>query len=143
MTVYETLAKEILNYVGGKDNVNSLTHCITRLRFKLKDESIAQDEALKNLEGVVTVMKSAGQYQVVIGNQVQDVYEQLVPLLHAEQPQTVQDAEKEKLLDRFVDIISGIFQPILGIMAACGMIKGLNMLFMTCSGWKGTCALYY
>ena len=131
MTVYETLAKEILNYVGGKDNVNSLTHCITRLRFKLKDESIAQDEALKNLEGVVTVMKSAGQYQVVIGNQVQDVYEQLVPLLHAEQPQTVQDAEKEKLLDRFVDIISGIFQPILGIMAACGMIKGLNMLFMT------------
>ena len=131
MTVYETLAKEILNYVGGKDNVNSLTHCITRLRFKLKEESIAQDEALKNLEGVVTVMKSAGQYQVVIGNQVQDVYEQLAPLLHAEQPQTVQDAEKEKLLDRFVDIISGIFQPILGIMAACGMIKGLNMLFMT------------
>lgn len=131
MTVYETLAKEILNYVGGKDNVNSLTHCITRLRFKLKDESIAQDEALKNLECVVTVMKSAGQYQVVIGNQVQDVYEQLAPLLHAEQPQTVQDAEKEKLLDRFVDIISGIFQPILGIMAACGMIKGLNMLFMT------------
>ena len=47
MTVYETLAKEILNYVGGKDNVNSLTHCITRLRFNLKDESIAQDEALK------------------------------------------------------------------------------------------------
>lgn len=131
MTVYETLAKEILNYVGGKDNVNSLTHCITRLRFKLKEESIAQDEALKNLEGVVTVMKSAGQYQVVIGNQVQDVYEQLAPLLHAEQPQTVQGAEKEKLLDRFVDIISGIFQPILGIMAACGMIKGLNMLFMT------------
>ncbi len=131
MTVYETLAKEILNNVGGKDNVNSLTHCITRLRFKLKDESKAQDEVLKNMEGVVTVMKSAGQYQVVIGNQVQDVYEQLVPLLHAEQPQTAQDAEKEKLLDRFVDIISGIFQPILGIMAACGMIKGLNMLFMT------------
>ena len=52
MTVYETLAKEILNYVGGKDNVNSLTHCITRLRFNLKDESIAQDEALKNLEEV-------------------------------------------------------------------------------------------
>ena len=131
MTVYETLAKEILNYVGGKDNVNSLTHCITRLRFKLKDESIAQDEALKNLEGVVTVMKSAGQYQVVIGNQVQDVYEQLAPLLHAEQPQTVQDAEKEKLLDRFVDIISGIFQPILGIMAACGIINAIGDALFT------------
>ncbi len=131
MTVYETLAKEILNSVGGRDNVNSLTHCITRLRFKLKDESKAQDEVLKSMEGVVTVMKSAGQYQVVIGNQVQDVYEQIVPLLHAEQSQAVQSAEKEKLLDRFVDIISGIFQPILGIMAACGMIKGVNMLFMT------------
>lgn len=131
MTVYETLAKEILNSVGGRDNVNSLTHCITRLRFKLKDESKAQDEVLKSMEGVVTVMKSAGQYQVVIGNQVQDVYEQIVPLLHAEQSQTVQSAEKEKLLDRFVDIISGIFQPILGIMAACGMIKGVNMLIMT------------
>ena len=131
MTVYETLAKAILNSVGGRDNVNSLTHCITRLRFKLKDESKAQDEVLKSMEGVVTVMKSAGQYQVVIGNQVQDVYEQIVPLLHAEQSQTVQSAEKEKLLDRFVDIISGIFQPILGIMAACGMIKGVNMLFMT------------
>ena len=131
MTVYETLAKEILNSVGGRDNVNSLTHCITRLRFKLKDESKAQDEVLKSMEGVVTVMKSAGQYQVVIGNQVQDVYEQIVPLLHAETSQTVQSAEKEKLLDRFVDIISGIFQPILGIMAACGMIKGVNMLFMT------------
>lgn len=131
MTVYETLAKEILNSVGGRDNVNSLTHCITRLRFKLKDESKAQDEVLKSMEGVVTVMKSAGQYQVVIGNQVQDVYEQIVPLLHTEQSQTVQSAEKEKLLDRFVDIISGIFQPILGIMAACGMIKGVNMLFMT------------
>lgn len=131
MTVYETLAKEILNSVGGRDNVNSLTHCITRLRFKLKDESKAQDEVLKSMEGVVTVMKSAGQYQVVIGNQVQDVYEQIVPLLYAEQSQTVQSAEKEKLLDRFVDIISGIFQPILGIMAACGMIKGVNMLFMT------------
>ena len=134
MTVYETLAKEIVKLIGGKDNVNSLTHCITRLRFKLKDESKAQDEVLKSMDGIVTVMKSAGQYQVVIGNQVQDVYEQIIPLLDAEKPQTAKPAEKEKLLDRFVDIISGIFQPILGIMAACGMIKGLNMLFMTL-GW--------
>ena len=63
MTVYETLAKEILNYVGGKDNVNSLTHCITRLRFKLKDESIAQDEALKNLEGYEECRTVSGGYR--------------------------------------------------------------------------------
>ena len=67
MATYETLAQEIVKNIGGSDNVISLTHCITRLRFKLKDESIAKDEVLKNLDGVVTVMKSGGQYQVVIG----------------------------------------------------------------------------
>ena len=70
MATYETLAQEIVKNIGGSDNVISLTHCITRLRFKLKDESIAKDEVLKNLDGVVTVMKSGGQYQVVIGNAV-------------------------------------------------------------------------
>ena len=57
MATYETLAQEIVKNIGGSDNVISLTHCITRLRFKLKDESIAKDEVLKNLDGVVTVMK--------------------------------------------------------------------------------------
>ena len=74
MSKYENLAKEILENVGGKENINSLTHCVTRLRFRLKDESKANDEALKNNPGVVTVMKSAGQYQVVIGNHVPLVY---------------------------------------------------------------------
>ena len=74
MGKYESLAKEIIKNVGGKENINSLTHCITRLRFKLKDESKANDEVLKNMSGVVTVMKSGGQYQVVIGNHVAEVY---------------------------------------------------------------------
>lgn len=74
MSKYENLAKEILENVGGKENINSLTHCVTRLRFRLKDKSKANDEALKNNPGVVTVMKSAGQYQVVIGNHVPLVY---------------------------------------------------------------------
>ena len=71
MGKYESLAKEIIKNVGGKENINSLTHCITRLRFKLKDESKANDEILKNMSGVVTVMKSGGQYQVVIGNLIE------------------------------------------------------------------------
>ena len=58
MGKYEELAREIVKYVGGRDNVTGLTHCITRLRFKLADEAAANDEALKNMEGVVTVMKS-------------------------------------------------------------------------------------
>jgi len=70
---YEQLAKDIIKNVGGKENVNSLTHCVTRLRFKLKDENKANTEVLKNMDGVVTVIKSGGQYQVVIGNHVPDV----------------------------------------------------------------------
>lgn len=145
MATYETLAQEIVKNIGSSDNVISLTHCITRLRFKLKDESIAKDEVLKNLDGVVTVMKSGGQYQVVIGNAVADVYAQVLPLLHLgdmDNMATQSDGKKEKLLDRFVDIISGIFQPILGIMAACGMIKGLNILFVSLHLYSDTCGGY-
>ncbi|MGJ5708512.1 PTS transporter subunit EIIB, partial [Staphylococcus equorum] len=70
---YEGLAKDIVDKVGGVENINSLTHCITRLRFKLKDEEQADTEYLKNNEEIVTVMQSGGQYQVVIGNHVSDV----------------------------------------------------------------------
>lgn len=75
---YEQLAKDIIANVGGKENVSSVVHCITRLRFKLKDESKANTEVLKNMDDVVTVMKSGGQYQVVIGNHVPDVYKAVV-----------------------------------------------------------------
>jgi len=78
MGKYRELAEKIVANVGGKENINSLTHCITRLRFKLKDEGVANDEVLKNMDGVVTVMKSGGQYQVVIGNHVPDVYAEVI-----------------------------------------------------------------
>ena len=73
MGKYGKLAEDIVSNVGGQENVISLTHCITRLRFKLKDESKAKDDVIKNMDGVVTVMKSGGQYQVVIGNHVPEV----------------------------------------------------------------------
>ena len=131
MGKYETLAKEIVKNVGGKENVSILVHCITRLRFKLKDESKAKDDVLKNMDGVVTVMKSGGQYQVVIGNHVPDVFAEVMPLLGlAEEAGQEEDPEKGSLFNRAIDTISGIFQPILGIMAACGMVKGLNALFV-------------
>ena len=68
MRKYQALAEEIVQAIGGKENIHGLTHCITRLRFKLKDENKALDKKLKKMSGVVTVMKSGGQYQVVIGN---------------------------------------------------------------------------
>ncbi len=95
MKKYQELAKEIVKQVGGKDNVISLTHCITRLRFKLKDENIANDEVIKGMDGVVTVMKSGGQYQIVIGNQVANVYEEVMPLLNLQNSEPVH-AKKQK-----------------------------------------------
>lgn len=144
MGKYEDLAKEIVKNVGGKENVSSLTHCITRLRFKLKEESRANDDVLKKMEGVVTVMKSGGQYQVVIGNHVPEVYADVLPLLGAEEesPGNDDDAPSGSLFNRAIDAISGIFQPILGIMAACGMVKGLNALFVAIGLYGDTGGAY-
>ena len=131
MSKYENLAKEILENVGGKENINSLTHCVTRLRFRLKDESKANDEALKNNPGVVTVMKSAGQYQVVIGNHVPLVYADVCELAGISNgTQQVEEEAPQGLFNKLIDIISGCFQPILGPLCAAGIIKGLNALLV-------------
>lgn len=131
MSKYENLAKEILENVGGKENINSLTHCVTRLRFRLKDESKANDEALKNNPGVVTVMKSAGQYQVVIGNHVPLVYADVCELAGISNgTQQVEEDAPQGLFNKLIDIISGCFQPILGPLCAAGIIKGLNALLV-------------
>ncbi|MGO1421622.1 MAG: beta-glucoside-specific PTS transporter subunit IIABC [Staphylococcus equorum] len=133
---YEGLAKDIVDKVGGVENINSLTHCITRLRFKLKDEEQADTEYLKNNEEIVTVMQSGGQYQVVIGNHVSDVYDAVNKVANLNDDDTATSHEKStgSLLNRFIDLISGIFQPILGVLAAAGMIKGFAALFLAL-GW--------
>lgn len=135
---YEQLAKEIIENVGGRENINSVVHCITRLRFKLKDESKANKEVLKDMDGVVTVMQSGGQYQVVIGNHVQDVYKAVVEVggFGANDAPAAEDKDTN-LFNRFIDVISSIFSPILGVLAATGMIKGLNALFVAL-GWLDT-----
>ncbi len=128
---YEQLAKDIIKNVGGKENVNSLTHCITRLRFKLKDENKANTEVLKNMDGIVTVIKSGGQYQVVIGNHVTDVFDDVVAI-GGFQNGASEDTPEEKIniFNKFIDTVSGVFTPVLGVLAATGMIKGFNALFV-------------
>ena len=109
------------------------------MRFKLKDESIAKDDVLKNMSGIVTVMKSGGQYQVVIGNHVPEVYADVCELIDIDNLSSKEEPKKSgRLLDRGIDIVSGIFQPILGIMAACGMVKGLNALFIALGLYSDT-----
>lgn len=127
---YEKLAKDIIKNVGGKENVNSLTHCITRLRFKLKDESKANTEVLKNMDGIVTVVQSGGQYQVVIGNHVPDVYADVSAIGGFSTASENESNENVSPFSKFIDIISGVFAPTLGVLSATGMIKGFNALFV-------------
>ncbi len=127
------LARKIVAGVGGADNIVSLMHCATRLRFKLKDESKAQAEVLKNTPGIIMVVESGGQFQVVIGNHVADVFLAVnsVAGLGEKAQQAPENDEKGNLLNRFVYVISGIFTPLIGLMAATGILKGMLALALT------------
>jgi beta-glucoside PTS system EIICBA component len=142
---YEQLAKDILANVGGKENVSSVVHCVTRLRFKLKDVSKANTEVLKNMDGVVTVMESGGQYQIVIGNHVPDVYAAVLTVGNLGSVSESNDPSSEEKLGlgaKFIDMISGVFHPILGVLAATGMIKGFAALILALGWVEATSGTY-
>ena len=123
---YQELAKEILSQVGGKDNIQQLTHCATRLRFVLNDNSKANTDALKKTKGVVGVAEAGGQYQVIIGSDVQSVYRPLMDLVGLKEDSSANAEEAhQKPLAKLLSIISGIFTPILPIITAAGMIKAV------------------
>ena len=131
---YDALSRIILQNVGGKANISAVTHCITRLRFNLKDESKANTDVLTNTDGIVTVMQSGGQYQVVIGNHVPDVFKSLVAVGHLESLASSQSDdgssanEKMNPFDTFVNIVTSVFTPFLGVLCACGILKGILAL---------------
>lgn len=123
---YQELAKEILSQVGGKENIQQLTHCATRLRFVLNDNSKANTDALKKTKGVVGVAEAGGQYQVIIGSDVQSVYRPLMDLVGLKEDASANAEEPhQKPLAKLLSIISGIFTPILPIITAAGMIKAV------------------
>ena len=123
---YQELAKEILSQVGGKENIQQLTHCATRLRFVLNDNSKANTDALKKTNGVVGVAEAGGQYQVIIGSDVQSVYRPLMDLVGLKEDSSANAEEAhQKPLAKLLSIISGIFTPILPIITAAGMIKAV------------------
>lgn len=136
---YHELAQDILRHVGGKENMVSLVHCATRLRFKLKDSSKADAEALKANPGVIMVVESGGQFQVVIGNHVHDVWlavREAAGITDDSEPVAVK-GEKTSVLGQIIDVVSGIFAPFIGVMAATGLLKGLLALAVVC-GWLNT-----
>jgi len=124
---YGTLAGDILAKVGGESNVASVVHCATRLRFTLKNSKLANKDAVASLPGVITVVENGGQFQVVIGNNVPKVYAGLPSSLTADDASSGSVA-KGNFVAKAVDIVSSIFAPILGVMAATGILKGLLII---------------
>ena len=121
---YKALAPQLLEKVGGEANIASMAHCATRLRFKLKDESKADKAAVEQLPGVITVMKAGGQFQVVIGNNVPTLYEEMGRITKlGEGTDSETEGEKGNLLNRFIELISSIFLPALWPLAGTGLLK--------------------
>ena len=136
---YSALSKSIIDYVGGTENIISLYHCITRLRFKLKDESIAQKntDEIKKIPGVLSVVEANNQYQVVIGNEVEDVYKTIMAnyniksALGSDESEALEEDNSGNIFIRFFNTLSSIFNPIIMPLAGAGMIKALLVVLTT------------
>lgn len=141
LTGFDALAWDIIDNIGGKENVKNFTHCITRVRFYLKDESLAKDAVVSNLDGVIDVVKAGGQYQVVIGPAVEDVYNAIVgqmgdvatgaaDVVDEPRPTTLVGWAKYGF-SSLIGVITGSMIPIIGLLAASGIIKGILSLLLT------------
>ncbi len=124
MSNYKAVASDIVKHVGGESNIGALVHCATRLRFELKDMNKADKEAIQSLEGVLSVVVSGGQFQVVIGTHVSSVYQEIISTTSIRKVNP-EDMPKSKLFDRVFKVISRSFSPLLGALAGAGMIKAL------------------
>ena len=135
---YDDLSKKIAVCVGGAENVNSVFHCATRLRFKVKDSKKVDKKRLEQLEGVISVIESGGQIQVVIGTHGGEVYSAILNNTdikgQAEGQADTSGGEKKNLVNTFMETISGIFAPILAAMCGAGMLKGI-LILCTTLGW--------
>lgn len=139
---YKELATRILEFVGGKDNVNRVYHCQTRLRFTLADEEKADIKALEQLDGVRKVMISSGVFQIVIGTDVADVFEELEPLV-GEKKEASEREQKKGVVDTVVDFVSSIFMPVIPALSGAGMLKALLALFVVFNLVDATSQTYY
>ena len=131
---YAALAAQLLNNIGGEENISSMTHCATRMRFVLKDESKASTEAVKALDGVVTVVQAGGQYQVVIGNDVPLLHEELGRLTDLTGSDDEPTGNDGSLFDRFIKMVSALINPVVWTLAGAGLIKAFLTLTTTL-GW--------
>lgn len=133
---YDELAKQIITLVGGVENITDLTHCVTRLRFKLKDNTAANQKSLKALDGVLSVVIGNGQFQVVVGNAVEDIFNTILKLYPIQTKQVNVDSEKKSgnIITRALNTMAVIVNPIVIALAGAGMIKALLVILTTSLG---------
>lgn len=125
---YSIVAKKILEKIGGESNVNSVQHCMTRLRFTLKDESKADDDAIKKIKGVMGVARQGGQYQIIIGNNVGRCYKELIKLGSFSESKSSEVKEKKGIINNILDIVSGCMSATMPAIIGAGMIKVLLVI---------------
>lgn len=130
MKDYKKMAKVILENVGGPENISNMTHCATRLRLNLKDSSLANDEAIKNIDGVANVVDTAGQYQILIGTDVPKLYDEFEELVNNDGNAKVETSSSGggSILSNIFSSISAIFAPLLPALAGSGILRGLIIL---------------
>ena len=130
---YAVVAKKILEKVGGAANIVSVNHCMTRLRLTVKDESLIQDEQVKAIPGVTGAMKKAGQYQIIIGNEVGKCYKEFLKLGNfGGQTEKISSPDKNRNpVSVILDAIAGSVSPVIPAIVGAGMIKVLNIIL----GW--------
>ncbi|WP_339166742.1 beta-glucoside-specific PTS transporter subunit IIABC [Paenibacillus sp. FSL R5-0341] len=145
----QQLSKDILKLVGGEENVDQVTHCMTRLRFNLNDNKKADKATLKNTPGVMGVMENGGQFQVIIGNDVPVVYNALVGNMskspnadNASSGASTGEKKKRNPVSALFDFISGIFTPILPAITGAGMIKGIVAILVALEWLSDTSSTY-
>ena len=127
---YENIAANILELVGGEKNVDHVAHCATRLRFNLKDDTKADTEAIKKIKGVMGITNSGGQYQVIIGNDVNKVYKEVIKLGNFKSGSSTTYPKKGKIAT-ILDTLAGVFTPILPAMIGCAMIKAVLVILIS------------
>lgn len=134
---YNNLAKQILKLVGGEENISSVVHCATRLRFKLRDNKKANKIELKKLNGVLSVVESGGEFQVVIGSDVSYVFNELKKMKDTGMKSDSEVTQKESVASKIFGVISGSFSPLIPALAGSGMLKAL-LTVLTLTGLLST-----
>ena len=144
---FNKMVAQIIEHIGGKANIASLTHCATRLRFKLKDQGKASKDKVVKIEGVINVVESGGQFQVIIGNEVAQAFDAIEALtgISGKEIDVVEKDDlkvKGKFIDQVIELVTGIFTPILPALIGAGMIRALLMFATSILGMSAESGLY-